>query len=385
MKIALVPWSDIHMNNMIFNVERKVQNNSSFIADLNRYNLLSPYNNLRKKLLNNSIEIDTIDLIDDFDNVDLVFFFDLNYEWLYKCIKNGLEGKLIYFAFEPPVVSKYNSRKNLKKLKNIFEYIFTWDDVLVDKENFIKMNYMQNFFSPDISVENFSEKKLLTIISSDRYSSHPKELYSERKRIIKYFENNHQEDFDFYGVGWNKPKTLLEKIGFKEIENYNNYNGKIDNKFEVYSKYKFAVCFENTKNIKGYITEKIFDCFKSDIIPIYWGAENITDYVPQNCFIDYRNFKSIDHLYKYIKNIKKDEYENYINNIHDFLNSNKIDKFKVSFLYENIIKVVQKYREKEDINGISLSYKYKIYLIYYLKKIISKSKKKLVFLKRLIK
>lgn len=42
---------------------------------------------------------------------------------------------------------------------------------------------------------------------------------------------------------------------------------------------------------KGYITEKIFDCFFPGVIPIYWGAENVTDYIPQDTFIDRRNLK----------------------------------------------------------------------------------------------
>ena len=36
--------------------------------------------------------------------------------------------------------------------------------------------------------------------------------------------------------------------------------------------------------VKGYITEKIFDSFFAGVVPIYWGAENITDYVPKSLY-----------------------------------------------------------------------------------------------------
>ena len=40
------------------------------------------------------------------------------------------------------------------------------------------------------------------------------------------------------------------------------------------------------RNVNGYVTEKIFDAFKAGCVPVYWGAENITKYVPAECFID---------------------------------------------------------------------------------------------------
>jgi hypothetical protein len=30
------------------------------------------------------------------------------------------------------------------------------------------------------------------------------ELYSKRVEAIKWFEKNHPEDFDFYGIGWDR-------------------------------------------------------------------------------------------------------------------------------------------------------------------------------------
>lgn len=65
--------------------------------------------------------------------------------------------------------------------------------------------------------------------------------------MIEYLEQNDHE-FDLYGYGW-------EKEGFK------SYKGSVKDKLEILSHYKYCVCYENMRGEKGYITEKIFDCF----------------------------------------------------------------------------------------------------------------------------
>ena len=50
---------------------------------------------------------------------------------------------------------------------------------------------------------------------------------------------------------------------------------------------QFALCFENSI-LKGWVTEKIFDCLFTGTIPIYLGAPEICGHVPAECFIDMR-------------------------------------------------------------------------------------------------
>ncbi|MCL1721757.1 glycosyltransferase family 10, partial [Vibrio parahaemolyticus] len=53
---------------------------------------------------------------------------------------------------------------------------------------------------------------------------------------------------------------------------YKSYKGSVESKTHTLKNYKFCICFENAQMIEGYITEKIFDCFFSATVPIYWGA-----------------------------------------------------------------------------------------------------------------
>ena len=80
-------------------------------------------------------------------------------------------------------------------------------------------------------------------------------------------------------------------------------------------------------NIKGYITEKIFDCFFAGCIPIYWGAENIDDYIPKDTFIDYREYGNIKKLNSYLKGMSSDTYCQYLNAIDRYLNSKDFKRY----------------------------------------------------------
>jgi hypothetical protein len=91
--------------------------------------------------------------------------------------------------------------------------------------------------------------------------------------------------------------------------------------------YKFSISFENAKNIPGYISEKIFHSFFGSCVPIYWGANNVLSYIPKNCFIDFRDFKNYNDVFKYIKNISEKDYMNYLDNIELFLNSEQSTQF----------------------------------------------------------
>ena len=162
-------------------------------------------------------------------------------------------------------------------------------------------------------VVDFANKKLCTIIVANKNSNHKNELYSERQKIINFFEKTDSKDFDFYGFGWDQSK-------------FKNYKGSIKSKVDCLKNYKFCICYENL-SMNGYVTEKIFDVFKAGCIPIYLGAPNIEKYIPKECFIDRKDFKTDQDLYDFIKKISKEEYQKYIENIKKYLSSEKAQLF----------------------------------------------------------
>ena len=231
-----------------------------------------------------------------------------------KQIKKYHPNKLILFLWEPPSVSMDNYDKKLHKH---FSKIYTWDDDLVDNKKYFKF-YYPAYQPMQTNIGNFKDKKLCTLIARGNSSSnHPNELFSTRREIIKFFEKNHPTEFDFYGRHW------YDNI----FPKFKTFKGEIKQAKTPLRNYKFSICYENIKNINGYITEKIFDCFEYGCVPIYLGASNITDYIPANCFIDARNFNNLDDLYTFITSITEEEHNDYIQNIRNYLQSDSAKLF----------------------------------------------------------
>ena len=122
------------------------------------------------------------------------------------------------------------------------------------------------------------------------------------------------------GGGTNLRRHVLRSkiLGAKK---YKVYKGEVNDKIKLLSSYKYCLCFENLTNIKGYLTEKIFDCFKARCVPIYWGTTNIERYIPRDCYIDYREFGDYQKLFDFLGNIDEIRYNEYIANIDKLLNN----------------------------------------------------------------
>ena len=75
-------------------------------------------------------------------------------------------------------------------------------------------------------------------------------------------------------------------------------------------------------------------------MPIYLGANNIEDFISSNTFIDARSFSRIDDMIKFVNNLKKDDYELYLQNINVYLNSKK---YLNTFDYNNFVRVLNDY------------------------------------------
>ena len=252
-----------------------------------------------------------------------------------ECIKRGMKNRMALFLWEPPSVHPLNWQSDLHKL---FSIIFTWNDEYVDGVKFIKIFWPQTRKFPDSPIIDFKDKKLLINISMNKSSTHPRELYSERLNSIRYFEKHQPDNFDLYGVGWDNSTTSVNIKKNNRFEVFPSYRGTLLNKWDALPNYRFSLCYENILDETGFITEKIFDCFRSGCVPIYWGAPNVTDYVDKNTFIDRRDFKSNKELENYITKLTQNEYNKIQDAIKNYLISDRFLKFLPSNFANTIIK-----------------------------------------------
>lgn len=261
-------------------------------------------------------------------------------DFYYKCIQAGMQQRMALFLWENPAVIPENWDSELHKM---FPLIFTWHDYYVDGRKFVKFCLPVTHLFPRVPKIPFADKKLLVNISGNKFSNHPQELYSARRRSIRYFQQKQPRNFDLYGVGWDQPTNILERIIPGLRQNYPSYRGKLQNKWNVLPNYRFSLCYENISSEPGYITEKIFDCMRSGCVPIYWGAPNIDEYVEPQTFIDRRKFKSDPELELYLLSITEKKYERFQEAIQDYLQSERFAKF-LSPAYADTV-----------INGLKLS------------------------------
>ena len=127
---------------------------------------------------------------------------------------------------------------------------------------------------------------------------------------------------------------INELSKYKKVDmggKYKNNVGKIKNKIQFLSSYKFSIAMENTEG-DGYISEKIIESFISGTIPIYYGGYMIDEFINPKSFILIRGEKDMNNKIEYIikidnnnelyRTILKEKILNKENN-----NKNEFDEF----------------------------------------------------------
>ena len=311
-------------------------------SDLNRDNCLQFYYDLQDILWKNNIDLNTYD-INRQGECDFIIYNEMPR----LLPQNDSIVKSFLLLFECEVIRPDNWEVSSH---NRFSKIFTWHDSYIDEIKYFKLN-----FTHDGSIDNFlsfkEKSKFCTLIAGNKVVSRPLELYSHRKKAISWFENNHPDKFDFYGIGWDmltfdesKLTGILNRFSFLKgmrkrlMTRYSSYRGKINSKIETLKDYKFSICYENAQEIPGYITEKIFDSMAAGCIPVYWGAPNISDYVPEDCYIDKRKFKTYEDLYNYLIGMSEDEYNSRLEHIRSFLHSAISEQFSPYYNARSVVK-----------------------------------------------
>ena len=306
-KASLVTSYNFYKKNRIFKIDDPT---------INKDNDIYVYWYLKSELSKRGIDLATDD-INKPDDSDVVIYLDIP-KRLPKTSEISNKSFLIIQEVAAVIPKNWDYEKHL-----YFKKIFTFCDDVVDNKRYFKLNSCRPF-KKEVPIDISKKNKFCVLIIGNKISNHPLELYTKRLDAISWFENNHPNDLDFYGRGWDKKifSSILRPLNRVQLarkifaKKYPLWKGPIQNKFDTLRKYKFSIAYENARSINGYITgDKIFDPLEAGCIPIYWGAPNINDYVPKNCFINWEDFNNWNDLYKYMKNISDNEYINYLDNI----------------------------------------------------------------------
>lgn len=317
MKFALVPWTQQELNDEIF---YHVDEAGKVLPTPSAAYLM--YEEFKRL----GHEIHTYDVYADWSDVAYFLLYSIDWVAAERITRAGYADRMVYCNAEPPTVCSLHTREGYETLRQIFPYILTWNPDWVDDRQIFKrcIPYYYNYSPCEIP---FTERKLITGISANKHSDYPKELYTARERAYDFFEAHYPEQFDFYGILW-------------DGTNHPCYKGTVTSKAEVFHHYRFALCFENTRTERDYITEKIWDCLNAQIVPIYLGASNIRDYIPETCFIDYEQFSSCEELATFLLSIDETRYREYLDAAEDLLHSDVIERFSGEQYAHDILNAV---------------------------------------------
>jgi hypothetical protein len=231
-------------------------------------------------------------------------------------LRTGLADRMAVFLSEPEAVMPANWDPAISER---FHTRLTWHDDYVRTGRALKYHEPIPTVFPDVEDPPPGKRTLLVNISGNKYSSHPRELYTARRQAIRYFERHQPDQFDLYGGGWDRP-------GNGDAP-YRCYRGTVRHKWSVYPRYRFGLCYENMRDEPGLISEKIFDCMRAKCVPIYWGASNIEDYVDPEAFIDRRRFSTDQELEAFLVTITEREFKCYREAIDDYLRTKAFASF----------------------------------------------------------
>lgn len=178
--------------------------------------------------------------------------------------------------------SAYNAELAERKLNSSIEY----DSI----ENITEWNWIQR---PDIA--RLRLKNFENLI--------PKVLFMARNCASKNNREGLIKEMMSYGIVDSVSSCLQNKrLSFRDLQS----------KESVMQKYMFYAAFENGC-VDDYITEKLWGALGSGTLPIYYGAPNIWEHVPEKSLVSVNDFPSVKALVSHIRHLSQNEtaYEEY--------------------------------------------------------------------------
>jgi hypothetical protein len=283
------------------------------------------YIELQRSLRNIGIQLHTPDVL-NLQSIPINFELHVNA----RSVKSSPKIKRYLLHLETPLIRKLNQKESLLQT---YDAVFTWRRDLLSRDKYFAIPAYPVAI-PRCADLTPDRSKFSCMIASNKASrsSPGRELYSERVKTIRWFEQHQPNYFSLFGSGWDaearaisraaKYKSFMKRL-FTDREKavFPSWCGTISSKYQILKNYNFSFCYENATGLPGYITEKIFDSMAAGCIPIYWGDSDISSMIPSNCYILRDEFTSHETLFKYLHGLTEKDLLSFREAINDFLAS----------------------------------------------------------------
>lgn len=188
--------------------------------------------------------------------------------------------------------------------------------------NCVKIFYVGENIVPDFNLYDYA-MGFHYIDFEDRYLRLPLYLLYDKK-IAKAAQKKHEYPDEYYlrkqgfcNFVVSNPYAAGERDQMlEEMDRYqtvdcggryrNNVGGPVKDKMAFAKNYRFTIAFENS-TMSGYTTEKIFEAFAADTIPVYWGSPRIAEEFNPEAFINCHDFPDLKSVVERVKEINEDQ------------------------------------------------------------------------------
>lgn len=327
-------------------------------------NILAPYAAVRDRLEQSGITAQTADFLPDrpdgrrhilisFGAPDRLVSHSVR---KYRALSRRPDVVLnAFFAMECPNVEP-RMFEALPTLAKLFARVFSWSDteaLLPFTRTPVQVRHFcwpQSFDAVHDQLWSRRDRKFLVMMNANKLPRLTvNELYTARLQAVQFFEQF--GEVDVYGRNWGgmptrvgKTRTpfalrklapplwtLKQRLWANPLYSAaaRASRGPAASKSSTIAQYRFALCFENSM-LKGWITEKMFDCFFAGTVPVYWGAPDILDWVPAECFIDMRRFKDFADLRAFLTTMEPDAEQRYRDAARDYVQSSRFTPFRLA-------------------------------------------------------
>ena len=199
----------------------------------------------------------------------------------------------------------------IKTIEDKFDFVFTYEETLLKHNADIYKFHPCDCSGIEFHSHKLHEKtKLVSMIYSEKTW-----LFGHRLRHII-------------------AKTLIPQMGYDKIDFFGRATeNPLELKSEGTNPYMFQIAIENAQR-RFYFADKIYDCFVTGTVPIYWGAPNIGD------FFDMRGILTFNHpneLKEILENLSPEKYESMLDGVKE--NFERVKKYirPDDLLFENIV------------------------------------------------
>jgi hypothetical protein len=267
--------------------------------------------------------------------------------------KNGIpvENRILIMLECEQILPEMHKDSKLKKYGYVFSPSIFW----APNRETIDFKYIGYDSSAAAELQKRTKVHMAGMIQRNLFSVITGEMYTLRRSFLREI-NKTSIDFVLRGSNWEN-STLKNIIHYFRVLQFNlrkrnqrkviwfpreirrikfkNRISSVPDKLEFLSELHVAVVIENSMT---YVSEKIFDCFISDCVPIYVGPPLESFGIPENLVIRAPNDPK--KIVSIIENLDKVEIDGYLNRIRLFMETDGKSWSELNALHNLALKII---------------------------------------------